>query len=216
MKKTFLFLAILPSILFAQIGPIQTQEKPYEFIHRIVYLDKKANIYYLHCQSNNQFENKVVRYKIGTTPTQVVQSLTNLYATFANQGEQFDLGPYTLRIEKYWIRFVKKGDLYYTAGDYLLSNIEMRAAMKEFLLNRGADTGKVRIIANTPETGILNVYFEDYDIKADLHLDTDITPILSHEYQFEDELTPEDVCALHNAAADGTLTRCPLLLQLCK
>ena len=91
-----------------------------------------------------------------------------------------------------------------------------RAAMKEFLLNRGADTGKVHIIANTPETGILNVYFEDYDIKADLHLDTDITPILSHEYQFEDELTPEDVCALHNAAADGTLTRCPLLLQLCK
>lgn len=215
MKKILLFLIMLPSVLFAQIGKIQTQEKPYEFIHRTVFWDKKADIYYLHCQSNNEFEDKVVRYKLGNTPNDVVQSLVNLFDTFENQGEQFDLGPYTLQIEKYWLRFVKKGDLYYTAGDYLISNIELRATIKEFLLNRGATPGRVVIKANTPEKGIMDIYLEDYNIKESLHLDVNLNNILSRVYDFEEILSDEDICALHQAAVDGTISKCPILLQLC-
>lgn len=215
MKKILLILAMLPIVAMAQIAPITTKEKPYEFIKNVVYFDKQTNIYYLHAQSDNQFEEKVVRYKIGNTPTEAVQSLVNLCATFENYGEQFDLGTYTLRIEKSWLQFVKKGDLYYTAGEYRIAKSNLEEAMKELLTNRGANPGHVTIKANTPEKGIMNAFFDDYGFKVALYMDTDLTSILSHSYEFEDVLDDNDVCALHRAAVDGII-KCPLLLQLCK
>ena len=216
MKKFLLLCCLLPLAVMAQIGSIQTKEKPYEFIKDVVFFDKQTNIYYLHAQSDNQFEDKVVRYEIGTTPTEAVQSLANLCATFANYGEQFDLGQYTLRIEKTWLQFEKKGSLYYAAGEYRVSKSQLESAMKELLTNRGADPGHVTIKANTPEKGIMNAFFDDYGFKVVLYMDVDLTSILSRSYGFEDVLDDSDICALHNAAKEGIITKCPLLLQLCK
>lgn len=41
MKKILLFAALLPAILFSQIGPIQTEEKPLEFISGVIYSAQK-------------------------------------------------------------------------------------------------------------------------------------------------------------------------------
>ena len=52
--------------------------------------------------------------------------------------------------------------------------------------------------------------------KVVLYMDVDLTSILSRSYGFEDVLDDSDICALHNAAKEGIITKCPLLLQLCK
>lgn len=139
MKKILLFIAMLPLLACAQIGQIQTEETPYELIGTIVLREKATNLYYLYVHSDNQYENKVVEYKIGENSTEAAKSISNLYATFQNVGKQFDLGGKTYFVWTDWcLRIMKDDDLYYTAGDYNITKWDMKRSVKKLVAEYGA------------------------------------------------------------------------------
>ena len=214
MKKILLFLCMLPMLTLAQIAPVKTYDKPYEFIAHIIYLDKKTNIYYLHIQSDNDFEDKVFRYKIGKNSKEAATSIANLYAVLENEDQMFNLGSYQF-ISKWGmsIQMIKSGDFYYTAGDYSISKYEMRNAIKQLITNYNASCDEVYLIADDLQYGKLDVDYKCYDMFFSLDLKKNLLLFLNSRYAIGDTLSTEDVISLRNAAIDGRIDA-PILKSL--
>lgn len=217
MKKTLFLLSFLPCLLHAQIGPVQTKEKPYEFITNIVFHDKTTDTYYLHCQSDNQYENEVIRVKIGDNLDESVASFVNLLAVFQSVGEQFDLGRYTFNIKATYIQAVKKGDLYYTAGEYRINDYQIKNAIKKMIL-LGADPGRITI--EVPDYGLVSgnliAHLVDYDYNIKIALGTNLKQYLARRYETGELLDSQDVCALKAAMDRGELTVNRYIVSACK
>ena len=216
MKKILLFFCCLPMVMFAQIAPVQTYDKPYEFIAHIIYLDKKTNTYYLHLQSDNEFEDRVIRYKIGNTGREAATSIANLYATLGNADQLFDVGPYqfVVRYDVY-IQLVKRGDMYYTAGNYRISKYNMINAIKRLIIDHDAACGDVTLIADDLQYGKLYMECKYYGITFNLEIGKNLLPLLSKTYEIGDHISTEDAMSLRQAAIDGRIN-CQLLTTLCK
>lgn len=217
MKKILFLLALLPCLLHAQIGQIQTKEKPYEFITNIVFHDKTTDTYYLHCQSDNQFEDDVIRVKIGESLDESVASFVNLLAVFQSVGEQFDLGRYTFNIKASYIQAVKKGDLYYTAGEYRINDYQIKNAIKKMIL-LGADPGRITI--EVPELGLVGgklvAHLVDYNFDVKIELGTNLKQYLARRYETGELLDPQDICALNAAMDRGEITVNRYIMSACK
>ena len=203
-------------MVFAQIAPVRTYDKPYEFIGQNIYLDKKTSTYYLHVQSDNEFEDRVVRYKIGNTGKEAAKSIANLYATLENSDQLFDVGPYQFMVRDGWyIQLVKRGDFYYTAGNYNITKYNMNTAVRTLITNYDAAYGEMTLIADNLQYGKLNMECKYYGMSFMINVHQDLLPLLSKNYTTGEQLSPEDAMVLRQAAIEGRID-CPLLKTLCK
>lgn len=216
MKKFLLLFCALPLMVFAQIAPVQTYDNPYEAIGRIVLLEKKTSTYYLRIQSDNQFEDHVFLYKIGSTGKEAATSLANLYAVLKNDGQLFDVGQYQFMVRGgFYIQLIKSGDFYYTAGNYTATKYDMRNSVKRLITDYNAACGDVIIIADDLQYGKLNIECKYYNMTFPVEAGTNLLSLLSRNYGNGENLSVEDAMVLRQAAIDGRID-CPLLKTLCK
>jgi hypothetical protein len=127
---TILLLICACQCAHTQIAPIQTSEKPYEFIDRLILHWKDKGTYELYIKSSNQFEDKVVRFKLGNSPEQAMESLQNLNALYGQDNMEFELEGRKCGVHGDRIYVYKRGDLQYTAGDYCIYNFSMKYAIQ--------------------------------------------------------------------------------------
>ena len=217
MKKILLILALLPSVLLAQIAPIQTHEKPGEFIHRCVYHDKPSDSYYLHAQSDNQFEDKVARVFLGSDATAAVESLANLLKAFNDAGTQFEVGRYTFIVstDGTFARLLNRGALEYTAGNYYVTKQNIQSAIVFIVSSRGAKAGRAIIYADKLSAGKLRFYMTDYCVDGWLNFNANLKPFLSGKYKKGDALSDDDVCALRAAMVSGQILHSKIIEDQC-
>lgn len=133
MKRILTILLLISACLcaHAQIAPIKTQEKPYEFIGRNILHWKDKGTYELYLRSSNEFEDKVVRFKLGNSPEQALESLENLNALYGQTGMEFELEGRKCGVSGDRIYVYKRGDLQYTAGDYTLWEFQMKYMIQD-------------------------------------------------------------------------------------
>lgn len=127
---TILLLICACHCAHAQIAPIQTSEKPYEFIDQHILHWKDKDTYELYIESSNQFEDKVVRFKLGNSPEQAIESLQNLNALYGQDNMEFELEGRKCVVRVNRIYVYKRGDLQYTAGDYCIYNFSIKFAIQ--------------------------------------------------------------------------------------
>jgi hypothetical protein len=123
MKRTIILIAILCAFLtsYAQIKPIQAEEKPYELIGTSVLYWKKESRYEYIVRSSNRYDRTMVHFQLGKTLEQAVESLENLEAAYKKPNTQFKLDGRTCIVEdEDWIRIQKAGDIQYMAGNYMI------------------------------------------------------------------------------------------------
>ena len=218
MKKLLLLCCLLPLAVMAQIAPIKTQEKPGEFIWRCVYHDKPSDTYYLHAQSDNQFEDKVMRVKLGDNSTEAVQSLANFLAAFNDAGKQFTVGTCTFIVATSgnFVRVLNRGQLEYTAGNYYIQKQNIKEAIVFMVSNRGADAGRTVFYADNLSAGKLRFYLMDYNCDGWLNFNSNLKPFLSNKYKKGEALKKEDVCALRSAMMNGQILHSNILECQCK
>lgn len=210
MKKILLFAALLPAILFAQIGQIQTHDKPGEFIWHCVYHDKPSDKYYLHAQSDNQYEDKVLRIFLGDNSTDAAKSLSNFLAAFANAGTQFEIGGYTFVVATTgtFVRALNRGGLQYSAGNYYIQKQHIEDAIIFLANSRQADAGRCMFFADNLSAGKLKFNMLDYGVKDGwLNFNTNLKPFLSGKYKRGDALSDDDVCSIRTAILNGQLPK---------
>ena len=200
--------------MFAQIGQIQTHEKPYEFISHVVYHDLKTDTYYLHAQSNNQYEDEVVRVKLGDDLTTVAESLGNLLATCSNIDQQFELGGYTFVVWSLGLQVLNRGALRYTAGEYYIFKDNIAGAIFA-MVDRGAELGSVKLKADDIKKGKLIAYLQKYDISVPLGFRTDLRPLFAQTYRPNDVLTESDVCVLADAIRERRVPDSNIVTRMC-
>ena len=191
MKKTLLFLAMLPSILFAQIGPIQTQEKPYELISGTdLYRMVADNTYYLRIKSDNQFESKEVLLNLGVGDSVAMSSLGNLFALF-DQGERdFDLQGYRFGARKSYIFAYHTGELEYAAGDYVLRQVNLSRIMLGLMKKKDMPIGDVHV-SYYGNTSIF-IHYDTYGFREIVNFYNMSIP-WSHEYTRGDVVSDDDI-----------------------
>lgn len=214
MKRLLLFLCCLPFIASAQIAPIQTHEKPYEFISHCVYHDLNTGTYFLHAQSNNQYEDEVVRVRLGDDLTEVAESLGNLLAACSNIDQQFELGGYTFVVWSLGLQVLNRGALRYTAGEYYIAKDNIAGAIFT-MVDRGAELGEVKLKADDLKKGKLLAYLKKYDITVPLGFRTDLRQVLTGRYRPDDVLSDDDICILADAIRAKTLPYSNILTRMC-
>ena len=205
MKKTFLFAALLPAILFAQIGPIQTEEKPLEFISGSYLFRKKAtDEYTLQILSDNQFENTAIHLSLGHGADEAISSLASLNAVYANPEQQFTLQHYTFQVGRNRIVALHRGILEYTAGDYVLTKGELTKAMYELMKAKDMPVGNITITYYEPYA--VFVCYKDYGFERCISFSNVIVPY-SQQYNRGDTIAADDVALLLKITEDPNAYR---------
>ena len=218
MKKILLLLVFLPLFATAQIGQIQTQEKPGEFIWHCVYHDKPSDTYYLHAQSDNQFESKVMRIRIGGNATEAAQSLANLLSAFKNAGQQFKLESCTFIVATSgtFMRVLNHGQLEYTAGNYYIQKQNVIDAIWFIVNHRGGDIGVVSLYVTNAHSGKMAVKMQSYGVDGELNFKKNLKPYLSKKYASGELVSDEDVCRMSDAIEAGELLSSHIITEMCK
>lgn len=217
MKNFLLLCCLLPLAVMAQIGQIQTQEKPGEFIWNCVYHDKPSDTYYLHAQSDNQFEDKVVRVRLGGNATEAAQSLANFLAAFNDAGKQFTLETYTFIVATSgnFMRVLNRGGLAYSAGDYYIQKQHVIDAIWFIVNHRGGDIGTVSLYVTNANAGKMAVKLQSYGIDGVLNFKTSLKPYLSRKYTSSELVSDEDVCRINDAIMEGKLLPSHIISNMC-
>lgn len=194
MKKTLLFAAFLPALLFAQIGPIQTEEKPLEFISgSYLFRTKSTDEYTLQIMSDNQFENTAIHLSLGNGATEAMSSLTSLNAVYTTPDQQFTLQNYTFQVGRNRIVALHRGVLEYTAGDYVLTKGNLTKAMYDLLKAKDMPVGNITITYYDPYA--VFVCFNNYGFERSISFSNVIIPY-SHQYTRGDMIAADDVSLL--------------------
>lgn len=101
MKKSFmLFVNCICAItIFAQIGPVQTEEKKYETIkimgtYSIIHYDKITHKFTLPIFSDNEFESKYAILPLGVGEEEAINSLVNFKKAMQNIDEEYVIAGY--------------------------------------------------------------------------------------------------------------------------
>ena len=214
MKKILLFLAILPSILFAQIGQIQTTGKQYENVGRHMIRYIATNQYELLMRSNNPYEDKTVLLSLGTGPTEAATSLSHLYAIFNDYGQSFNLQGYSFSIED---RKKICAQVAYAAGELCISKSELTDEILTLIMDKGADYGELAVSQGYAPTGDYLLSFDTYGFTEFVRINKDISAQMSRTYNDFDELSKEDVQVLRKAIRENytSVTHALLGLTVC-
>ena len=198
MKKTLLFLALLPSILFAQIGQIQTHEKPYEFFYNgEVYRKVADDTYYLQIRSDNQFEDKAAVLDLGTGASEAMTSLSNLFALFDQGESDFDLQGYRFGVRGGYIFAYKTGLLEYSAGDFMLRKYVLARVMADLMDKKDLPLGDVRVVYSDKYAAY--IYYDTYGFYLAVSF-SNMTLPYTREYKQGDVVADEDLSLMIKAA----------------
>lgn len=219
MKYLIIIILFITSLTsFAQITPIQAHEKPGEFIWNCVYRDKPTNTYYLHAQSDNQFEDRTVKVLLGNTATEAVVSLVNFLDAFKNIGKQFELKSYTFIVATTgdFIRVLNRGTLKFTAGNYYIQKQNIINAIWFIVNHHNCDIGTVELHLINANQGKIAVKLQSYGVDGELNFKKNIKPYLSHKYQSGDLVSDEDICRLSEAIHNGQLLSSRIITEMCK
>lgn len=198
MKKFLLILAMLPIVAMAQIGPIQTQEKPYEFLSdNNLYRTVATDEYTLQILSDNQFETTAIKLNLGHGAEEAIASLSSLFALFGNGDSDFDLQGYNFAVRGRRIIAYHKGKLEYTAGEYVLSQVNAAMIMEDLLEAKQLPLKEVTVSF----AGYSSVYvnYETYGFKRVYNFNN-VTLPLSHKYNEGERISDKDIANLKKAA----------------
>ena len=207
MKKILLFLSFLPLLALAQIGPIQTEEKPLEFISGSrLYRIKAADEYILQIISSNEFENTAVKLSLGHGAEEAMSSLRSLYDIYDATDQQFKLQGYTFQVQSNAIYALHVGPLEYTAGDYVLYKRYFTEVMYDLMTKKELPIDTVSVVYYGP-TAVF-VHYHSYGFERIVNL-TNVTIPYSHEYTKGDIVFPEDLDLLRKVAKNPDAYRSP-------
>jgi hypothetical protein len=205
MKKTLLFVALLPSILFAQIGQIQTHEKPYEFFYNgEVYRKVADDTYYLQIRSDNQFEDKAAVLTLGTGATEAMTSLGNLFALFEKDDRDFELQGYRFGLRRNGIFAYKTGPLEYSAGDFMLRKYVLPRVMADLMEKKNMPIGDVRVVYSDKYAAY--IYYDTYGFYLATSF-SNMTLPYTHVYSKGDVIADEDLRLMIKAAQNPNAYR---------
>lgn len=195
MKKILLFaIAILSSVCYAQIGPIQTEEKPLEFISgSYLFRTKATDEYTLQILSDNQFENTAIHLSLGHGAAEAMSSLASLNAVYATPDQQFTLQNYTFQVDRNRIVALHRGVLEYTAGDYMLTKRNLTKVMYDLMKAKDMPVGNITITYYDPYA--VFVCYKDYGFERGISFSNVIIPY-SHQYTRGDTIAADDVSLL--------------------
>ena len=205
MKKTLLFLAFLPSILFAQIGQIQTHEKPYEFFYNgEVYRKVATDAYYLQIRSDNEFEDKAAVLDLGTGASEAMTSLGHLFAIFDQADTDFDLQGYRFGVRFGYIFAYKTAPLEYSAGDFRLRKYVLARVMAELMNKKEMTLGDVRVVYSDKYAAY--IYYDTYGFYLAVSFNNMTLPY-THEYKQGDVVADDDLRLMIKAAQNPNAYR---------
>ena len=213
MKKILFLLALLPCLLHAQIGQIQTIGSKFEKIGRHMIRYVATNQYELLFVSDNPYEDKFVRLTLGTGPTEAAYSLANLYSTFRGDGNSFDLQGNTFSIEGKKIC----ANVAYATGELCISKSELSDEMLTLIIDHGAEYGHMAISQGYASTGDYLISFDTYGFTEFVRIGKDISSRMSRTYNDFEELTIEDVRVLYDAIRENynSVTHASLGVMIC-
>lgn len=214
MKKILFLLALLPCLLHAQIGQIQTTGKQYENVGRHMIRYVATNQYELLFVSDNPYEDKFVRLTLGTGPTEAATSLSHLYAIFNDYGQSFNLQGYSFSIED---RKKICAQVAYAAGELCISKSELSDEMLTLIIDHGAECGEMAISQGYAPTGDYLISFDAYGFTEFVRIGKDISSRMSRTYNDFEELTIEDVRVLYDAIRENytSVTHASLGVMIC-
>lgn len=201
MKKILLFaLAILSAATYAQIGPIQTEEKPIEFISGYhLYRIKAADEYILQIISSNEFEDTAVKLSLGHGADEAMASLRSVFDIFGASDRQFRLQGYTFQVQNSSIYGIHVGKLEYTAGDYTLYKRSVSEAMYNLMTKKDMPIDTVSVIYYAPSA--VFVRYPAYGFERVVNL-TNVTIPYSRAYTNGDAIDAVDLELLKNVATN--------------
>ena len=199
MKKILLFaFTILSAACYAQIGPIQTEEKPLEFISGSrLYRLKAADEYILQIISSNEFENTAVKLSLGHGAEEAMSSLRSLYDIYAATNQQFKLQGYTFQVQGNAIYALHVGPLEYTAGDYVLYKRYFTEVMYDLMTKKELPIDTVSVVYYGPTAVFIR--YPSYGFERIVNL-TNVTIPYTQTYNKGDVVLPEDLEVLKNVA----------------
>ena len=206
MKKILLFaFALLSVASYAQIGPIQTEEKPIEFIsNSYLYRIKAADEYILQIISSNEFEDTAVKLSLGHGADESMASLHSVFDIFGESDKQFRLQGYTFQVQNNAIYGIHVGKLEYTAGDYVLYKKSVAEAMYNLMKKKDMPIDTVSIIYYAPSA--VFVRYPAYGFERVVNL-TNVTIPYSHEYANGDAIDAVDLELLKSVATNPDVYR---------
>lgn len=205
MKKTLLFIALLPSILFAQIGQIQTHEKPYEFFYNgEVYRKVSTDTYYLQIRSDNEFEDKAAVLDLGTGAAEAMTSLGNLFAIFDQADTDFDLQGYRFGVRGGYVFAYKTGPLEYSAGDFRMRKYVLARVMADLMDKKELPLGDVRVVYSDKYAAY--IYYDTYGFYLAASFNNMTFPY-THEYKQGDVVADDDLRLMIKAAQNPNAYR---------
>lgn len=205
MKKFLLFLALMPSVLFAQIGQIKTHEKPYEFFYNgDVYRKVADDTYYLQIRSDNQFEDKAAVLDLGTGASEAMTSLSNLFALFDQGESDFDLQGYRFGVRGGYIFAYKTGPLEYSAGDFRLRKYVLARVMADLMDKKDLPLGDVRVVYSDEYAAY--IYYDTYGFYLAVSF-SNMTLPYTHVYGKGDVIADEDLRLMIKAAQNPNVYR---------
>jgi hypothetical protein len=192
MKKILLFVSIMPSIIFAQIGSIQTEGKQFEHVGHYMVRYVATNQYELLIQSDNHYEDKIVRLSLGSGPTEAVTSLSHLHETFYGIGQSFTLQGYTFGIDDKMLC----AQVSSATGNFCISANELCDEMLTLIIDKGAEFGELSIVQGYTSTGDYLLSFDTYGFTDFVHIGKDISKRMSHTYNDFETISQNDVRVL--------------------
>jgi hypothetical protein len=212
MKRLFFILWVFGVGLYAhaQIPPLQTTEKPYEFISSDkLYRTVADDSYHLQIKSDNQYEDKVISINLGIGAVEAMKSLSNLFAIYGQEDSDFKLQGYSFGIRggnSGYIFAYQTGVLAYTAGNYIMYEQELASIMFDLLKAKSFPLGDVHVTYYN-STSVF-IYYNTYGFR-------DMTPFYhtsipwSHEYMQGEIISNDDLRLLMDVAKNPNAYRSP-------
>lgn len=192
MKKLFLFISLFSTCALAQIAPIQTNESPFDEIGRYVLYEKSTGHYILQVDSDNPYEDKVVRINIGKNAEESLSSLLNLLPTYNNKGTTFDVQGYSFYVGDSRL-YITANWLQYAAGDYYLPSGSLKDNIALLIDLKKLPLQEVHIEADNVKWGWFNVCYDTYGFKTRVLLTGTTMPKFSRQYKEGDMIETVDL-----------------------
>lgn len=194
MKKILLLASLLPTLLYAQIGPIKTKENPLESISSpYLFRTKATDEYTLQLISDNEFEDTAVHISLGHGASEAISSLASLFAVYDNKDQQFTLQHYTFQVGNNKIVALHRGILEFTAGNYTLNKYYLAQVMYNLMTAKNMPAGDIVITYYTPTEVFVN--YRTYSFEKIVNL-TNVNVPYSRPYAKGDVIVAEDVALL--------------------
>ena len=195
MKKLFLFISLFSTCALAQITPIQTNESPFDEIGRYVLYEKSTGHYILQVDSDNPYEDKVVRINIGKNAEEALSSLLNLLPTYNNKGATFEVQGYSFFVGDSRL-YITANWLQYAAGDYYLPSGSLKDNIALLIDLKKLPLQEVHIEADNIKYGWFKVCYDTYGFTTTVLLTGTTMPKFSRQYKKGDKIESTDLLKL--------------------